>query len=51
MNAPNFWYLFAAYGVFWSFMALFLMYLGRRHRTLERELRELESRISRQSRP
>ncbi len=46
MTPPDrFWFLFAAYGAIWFLMALFLIHLGRRHRILERELRELESRL------
>ena len=45
MSTPGFWYLFAAYGVFWFLLALFLMHLGRRHQALERELRALEARL------
>ncbi len=41
------WFLFAAYGAIWILLALFLMHLGRRHRALERELRDLESRLPR----
>jgi len=51
MSAPGFWFLFAGYGVVWSLLALFLMHLGRRHRILERELRELEARLPRQPVP
>ena len=43
----HFWFLFAAYGAIWILLALFLMHLGRRHRALERELRDLESRLPR----
>ena len=45
----RFWFLFSAYGAFWTLLALFLIRIGRRHRVLERELRELETRIT--SRP
>ncbi|MCC6848071.1 MAG: CcmD family protein [Deltaproteobacteria bacterium] len=41
----RFWFLLAAYGAIWVLMASFLMRLGRRHRALERELRDLESRL------
>jgi CcmD family protein len=48
MSTPDrFWYLFAAYAVFWVLLALFLTHLGRRHRVLERELRALEARLPR----
>ncbi len=50
MSAPErFWFLFAAYGAIWVLLALFLMHIGRRHRVLERELRALEARLSRQA--
>lgn len=46
MSAPDrFWFLFSAYGAFWFMLALFLARLGRRHRALERDLRELKSRL------
>ncbi|MCC6765803.1 MAG: heme exporter protein CcmD [Deltaproteobacteria bacterium] len=46
MSATDrFWFLFAAYGAIWILLAVFLMHLGRRHRALERELRDLESRV------
>ncbi len=44
--SDGFWFLFAAYGAFWLLLALFLAYLGRQHRALERELRALDSRVS-----
>ena len=43
--SDRFWFLFAAYGSFWVLLALFLVYLGRQHRALERELRTLEARF------
>jgi CcmD family protein len=43
--SDRFWFLFAAYGAIWLLMALFLAHLGRRHRALERELHDLESRL------
>ena len=49
--SDRFWYLFAAYGVIWLLLAFFLMHLGRRHRVLERELRELEGRVLRPPAP
>ena len=45
MTGERFWFLFAAYGAIWLLMALFLVHLGRRHRALERELRDLASRL------
>lgn len=46
MSATDrFWFLFAAYGAIWILLASFLVHLGRRHRALERELRDLESRL------
>jgi CcmD family protein len=41
----RFWFLFSAYGVIWLLLALFLVRLGRQHRALERELRDLETRL------
>lgn len=41
----RFWFLFSAYTAIWLLLALFLMRIGRRHRALERELRELETRV------
>lgn len=41
----RFWFLFSAYGAFWLLLALFLFRVGRRNRALEREIRELRSRI------
>jgi len=47
MTPPDrFWFLFSAYAAIWLLLALFLVRLGRRHRALERELRELESRVA-----
>ena len=43
--SDRFWFLFAAYGAFWVLLALYLMHLGRQHRMLERELRDLEARV------
>jgi CcmD family protein len=40
------WFLFSAYSAFWLLLAGFLVYLGRRHRALDRELRELERRLA-----
>ena len=52
MSAPErFWFLFAAYGAIWLLMALFLAHLGRRHRVLERELKDLEARLPRDPGP
>lgn len=46
MSTPDrFWFLFAAYGAIWILLAMFLTHLGRRQRTLERELRDLESQM------
>jgi CcmD family protein len=49
-GSDRFWFLFAAYGVVWGLLALFLMYLGRRTRELERDLRTLEERMAASSR-
>jgi CcmD family protein len=47
MTTPDrFWFLFSAYTAFWIVLALFLMRLGRRQRTLERELRDLRARLA-----
>ena len=46
MSGPDrLWFLFAAYTAFWILLAGFLVRLGRRHRALERELRELAARV------
>jgi len=46
MTLPDrFWFLFSAYGMIWLLLALFLTRLGRRHRALERELRDLRARV------
>jgi CcmD family protein len=46
MSPPDrFWFLFAAYGAFWALLAFFLIRLGRRHRALDRALRDLERRV------
>jgi CcmD family protein len=46
MSMPDrFWFLFSAYGAFWLLLALFLVRLGRRHRALDRELRDLRARL------
>ena len=46
MSLPDrFWFLFSAYGAIWLLLALFLARLGRRHRALERELRDLRARL------
>ena len=51
MGGPDrFWFLFSAYAAIWVLLALFLMRIGRRHRALERELRELETRVAARSR-
>lgn len=49
-GSDSFWYLFAGYGAFWVLLAMFLAYLGRQHRALERELRALETRLPPESR-
>lgn len=41
----RFWFLFSAYGVIWLLIVLFLVRLGRQQRTLDRTLRDLESRL------
>lgn len=46
-GSDRFWFLFAAYGAFWAILAWFLMRLGRRHREIERELKALETRMTR----
>ncbi len=46
----RFWFLFSAYGAIWLLLALFLVRLGRRHATLERDLEELRTRVGRVSR-
>ena len=46
-TSDRFWFLFAAYSVIWTLLAGFLVRLGRRHRALERDLRELEERVAR----
>jgi CcmD family protein len=46
----RFWFLFAAYGAFWVLLAMFLARVGRRHRALERELRDLAERVERSAR-
>ena len=47
MGTPDrFWYLFAAYGVIWILLAMFLIRLGWRHRALERELKSLAARVT-----
>jgi CcmD family protein len=52
MSPPDrFWFLFAAYAAFWLLLASFLVRIGRRHRALERELRELAARVDRTSTP
>lgn len=52
MSPPErFWFLFAAYGAFWVILASFLIRLGRRHQELEREIRALETRLSRPPSP
>jgi CcmD family protein len=38
-------FLFVAYLAFWLLLAGFLGFLGRRHRALEQELRDLEARV------
>ena len=46
MTQPDrFWFLFSAYAVIWTLLALFLLHLGRRHRALERALDELRRRV------
>lgn len=46
MSTPDrLWFLFAAYGAIWLLLAGFLVRLGRRHRALERHLRDLEARV------
>jgi CcmD family protein len=50
MTGPDrFWFLFAAYAAIWLLLASFLFRLGRRHRALERELRDLATRVDRAS--
>jgi CcmD family protein len=47
MSTPDrFWFLFSAYTAIWLLLALFLIRLGRRHRTLARELEELRARLA-----
>ncbi|MEE8290901.1 MAG: CcmD family protein [Candidatus Tectomicrobia bacterium] len=41
----NFWYLFAAYMVFWTAMFAYVMSLSRKNRELQQELRELQARV------
>lgn len=49
MNTPDrFWYLFAAYGAIWILLALYLIRLGWRHRELERELKSLAAKLTRE---
>jgi len=38
-------YLAAAYGVVWAGTFLYLVYLSRRERALEREIKELQARL------
>jgi CcmD family protein len=50
MSTPDrLWFLFAAYSAFWLLLAGFLIHLGRRHRALDRDVRDLESRLDRMS--
>ena len=49
MTPPDrFWFLFSAYAAIWVLLALFLVYLGRRHRALEREIDQLRTRVGRE---
>ncbi len=41
----NFWYLFAAYMVFWTVIFAYVMSLSRKNRELQQELRELQARV------
>ena len=46
MSAPDrLWFLYGAYSAFWVLLAAFLVHLGRRHRAVDQQLRELERRI------
>jgi CcmD family protein len=45
--ADRLWFLFGAYSAFWLLLAAFLVHIGRRHRALDRELRDLERRVGR----
>lgn len=46
-TSDHFWFLFAAYSAIFALLAGFLVRLGRGHRALERDLRELEDRVTR----
>jgi CcmD family protein len=46
MTLPDrLWFLFSAYAVIWTLLALFLWRLARHHRTLEREIDRLKARL------
>jgi len=46
-TSDRFWFLFVAYSVIWVLLAGFLVRLGRGHRALERDLKDLEERMAR----
>lgn len=43
----NFWYLFAAYAVIWTFIFSYIVYLSKKNRVLRDELRELQAQVQR----
>lgn len=46
MSVPDrLWFLCAAYSAFWVLLAGFVIHLGRRHRAVDRAVRDLEARI------
>ena len=45
LTGANFWYLFAAYMVFWTAMFAYVMSLSRKNRELQQDLRELQARV------
>ena len=49
MSAPDrLWFLYGAYSAFWVLLAAFLIHLGRRHRAVDRAVRELEARLDKE---
>lgn len=42
MNSPNFWYLFAAYGVIWLLVFGYVFMLIRREKAMRKEIEALK---------
>lgn len=41
----NFWYLFAAYSIFWTALFVYVVYLSRKNRELQEELHDLRLQV------